>query len=616
MGSQPARWPRDATRGPANGKGGNDRGEQAFLVGAAIGTGMAAKAAIRGGADFLIVLSAGRMRNIGEASLAAMLPLRESNDFVMSFAVSEIQPRASVPVYFGASCFDPRLDLEALVDRIAEAGFHGVANFPSAVLIDGKLRDHLERAGLGFGRELDLLARARRRGLATLAYTHTQDEAVAAAERGVDIVNIDLGWNMGGVLGVASTLRIEEAALSASATARAVQTASPSTRCVVEGGPIVSPRELEELCKVAQVDGYVGGSTIDRVPSESAIEVVTAAFKAIGSLRQRMDGLERRMDRRWLPRGLWGRSPAIVDARALFSQLVGTDLPVVIAGEDGTGRREVARAVHALGGRKAREAIAVNCAHAGPEHLAIDLFGCMAGAHPTVVKTRMGWLEIASGGSLILDHVEEMPLPVQRTLLHAAEAGRYWRQGAETPLPLNVRFIGIARRPLREFGPDAVDPRFAEWLGCFTIAMPPLRERIDDLPSLIQETLASVQSRGGGEAKSLDPYAFRMLCNHRWPGNLTEMNSILERAALACPGPVISVQYIPELSAARRQDGLPATASEKEWILDGLKRNRFRRARTADYLGLSRKTLYNKMRAHGLLDAGPRRAGRALTDEP
>ena len=135
-----------------------------FLVGAAIGTGMAAQSAVRGGADFLLALSAGRMRCIGEPSVAAMLPLRECNELVMSFARAEILPRATVPVFFGAASFDPRLDLAALVERIAEAGFSGISNFPTAILIDGAYRRFLESVGLGFERELELLRAPRRVG--------------------------------------------------------------------------------------------------------------------------------------------------------------------------------------------------------------------------------------------------------------------------------------------------------------------------------------------------------------------------------------------------------------------------------------------------------------------
>lgn len=584
---------------------GSQREQPRFMVGAAIGTGMAAQSATRGGADFLIALSAGRMRCIGEPSVAAMLPLRDSNEFVLSFARSEILPRATVPVYFGAASFDPRLDLRELVERIAKAGFAGIANFPTSILIDGQYRAFLERSGVGFGRELDLLQVARERGLSTLAYTHTAEEAAEAARQGADIVNIDLGWNVGGVLGAVSHLRVEDAGLMANAIAQQVRAVSRKTRCLVEGGPIVSPRQLEELCQIARVDGYIGGSTIDRVPSESAIEVVTAAFKAIGTLRQKADGLETRYNPRRFPRPLWGHSQAAETARALFNRLTTTDYPVVIAGEAGTGRREIARALHRFGPRQARDMVSLPCANQGAERLKLDLFGCMAGMHPSAIKQRLGWLEIVHSSSLLLDDADEMPPEVQRALLDAVEAGSFWRYGSETPSPLNVRFLAIAHQDLRHLPADRIDPRFAEWLGCFTIVLPPLRERSEDLPSLIDESLRAIGLRRQSEPKSLDPAAFRALAAHHWPGNLRELDSVLEQAVLACTGGVILEQHLPPLGGETVASARNFS-SEKEWILHGLKRNRFRRSQTADFLGISRKTLYNKMRTYGLQSAsGP-----------
>ena len=576
------------------------RTRPSFLVGAAIGTGIAAKSAVRGGADFLIALSAGRMRNMGEPSIAAMLPMHETNEFVLGFATTEILPRANVPVFFGASCFDVRQDLPALLDRVAEAGFAGIANFPSAVLVDGAFREFLEQAGIGFARELELLALARQRGLATLAYTHTAQEAVAAARQGVDIVNIDLGWNTGGVLGVETTVRVEEAAFTAATVAKAVRAACDRTVCVVEGGPIVSPRQLEELCLVAEVDGYVGGSTIDRVPSESAIEAVTATFKAIGALQQGQ-ATTRRLDRRTFPHSLWGHSAAVEDARTLFARLSSTEHPILIAGEPGSGRREIARALHALSPRKRRELVTVDCSSVAADQLALDLFGCMAGAAPGIARTRIGWLEIARGSTLILDGVERLPIEAQRMLVAAVDTGRYWRRGGEDALPLDVRFIAIADRPLRDSLTGSVDARFAQWIGCFTIPVPPLRQRAQDLPSLIEEALATAAERGGGERKALEPSVFRLLCDYDWPGNVRQLNAVLERAHVACAGQVIGVEHLPELEASRRPDTAMTGVSEKAWILDALKHNRFRRGRTADYLGISRKTLYNKMKALGLL---------------
>jgi predicted TIM-barrel enzyme/DNA-binding NtrC family response regulator len=571
-----------------------------FLVGAAIGTGLAAQSAVRGGADFLLALSAGRMRCIGEPSVAAMLPLRECNGLVMSFARAEILPRATVPVFFGAASFDPRLDLAALVDDIVNAGFAGVTNFPTAILIDGVYRQFLERVGLGFERELKLLSLAKARGLMTLAYAHTREEAVAAARCGADIVNIDLGWNKGGVLGVDTFVRIEEAALTAHTIARAVRAAAPTTICMVEGGPIVGPKQLEELCEIARVDGYLGGSTIDRVPSESAIEVVTAAFKAIGALHQRIDGLERRMDRRSFPRCLWGHSAAIENARASFARLATTQHAVTIIGESGTGRREVARALHALSARKSRDLVSVPCHDRLSDRTRLDLFGCMAGAHPTVAKNRLGWLEIAKGSTILLDGIDDLPIDVQRNLVEAVETGRFWRLGSEAPGVLDVRFLAISRHELDEARGPAFDKRFAEWLGCFVIRLPPLRERPEDLPTLIDETLRMIEARTNSPRKSLDASAFRTLAAYHWPGNLRELTSVLEQAALNCASDVIGTEHLPRLGVERGPEPASRFESEKAWILDALKRNRYRRGRTADHLGISRKTLYNKMRLYGL----------------
>ena len=128
-----------------------------FLVGAAIGTGMTARAAARGGADMLLALHAGRLRVMGAPSIACMLPLADSNRAVLDFARAEILGRVDRPVYFGACVFDPRLDLEALVEEVRAAGFDGICNFPTAVHVDGAMRENLEYAGGGFRREVQLM---------------------------------------------------------------------------------------------------------------------------------------------------------------------------------------------------------------------------------------------------------------------------------------------------------------------------------------------------------------------------------------------------------------------------------------------------------------------------
>ena len=568
-----------------------------FLVAAAIGTGMAAQAAARGGADFLVALNAGRLRSMGEPSVASLLALRDTNRFVLEFAKAEIRPRTTLPVFIGLAAFDPRLDQDAMLAEVRAAGFEGVTNFPTVALIDGRFRRFLEANGFGMTCEIDLLRRARAQGLATLAYVHTGAETRQMAEAGVDIVNIDLGWNTGGALGVATHMPIAEAAEITGRLVRTVRKAAPDTLCVVEGGPIVRPEEMDEVCRGAQADGYIGGSTIDRVPLETAIELVTSAFKTMGALRRRVTRLERRLDSRRMPVCLIGDAPPVMRARAAYEQALATDLPVLIVGEPGTGRRDLARALHANGLRRGRRLTWLTCA-AGQDYVEADLFGSEPGAAPGVTRRRIGWLELARGSTLVLDDLGELELGAQQRLCAAMESSAFRRVGGADHLPLDVRLVGVTRfDPARDT--EALDARLLESLGVIRIELSPLRAHLDDLPQIIQHLLDALTA--GKLAAELDPSAYRTLLAHDWPGNTRELGNVLREALLAAGSAPIMLGHLPPLGVPPSRDARSGFASEREWILDGLRRKRFRRAETARFLGVSRKTLYNKMLTLGLL---------------
>jgi predicted TIM-barrel enzyme/DNA-binding NtrC family response regulator len=569
-----------------------------FLLGAAIGTGMAARAAERGGADFLLALNAGRFRSMGTPSAACMLALRDTNSMVMEFGSTEILPCTSVPVFFGAGSFGGE-DLPALVDSIAVAGFHGVANFPSRLFLDGRYRQFLEECGMGFEREISLLTQARARGLLTLAYVSTLDEARCAAEAGVDIVNIEFGWNKGGSVGVNSQLELQDAASYAAELIKAVRAIDRHARCVIEGGPIVTPEQMEEVCIAANSDGYIGGSTIDRVPLESAIEMTTSAFKTIGSLRRQVDSLEQQLHRRVAADVLIGFSEGIARARERVAQAADSGEPVLIVGEPGSGRGEVAKAIHEGRARQGRWLVPTECKLETEEEMELMLFGCAAGAVPGVSAARAGLLETARRSTLLLRNVGALSKAVQRKLLRAARNGNFWPRGASEVVPLDVRFIGVTRfDPAEETDDGRFDPAFAHWIGTLRIDLPPLRDRLEDMPMLVERILRA--SPGGAKAR-IDPAAYRTLLSHRWPGNLQELRTVLHKSLLTARGGTISER---DIVAVLTREAAPARklfASEREWVLDGLRRNRFRRGQTASYLGISRKTLYNKMLAYRLL---------------
>jgi predicted TIM-barrel enzyme/DNA-binding NtrC family response regulator len=564
---------------------------------------MAAKAAERGGADLLLALNAGRFRSMGAPSVACQLALRDSNRMVMEFGRSEILSQTSLPVFFGATTFGGG-DRATLVDWIAEAGFHGVANFPSCIFLDGQFRQFLEEHRLGFESEIALLRAAQARGLATLGYVYTIDEARRVAAAGVDIVNIAFGWNTGGAVGVDSALGLEEVADAAAECVQAVRAVNSETRCVIEGGPIVTPEQMDYVCRTAKADGYVGGSTIDRVPLESAVEMATTAFRTVGALRKQVDALERQLNRKLAIDALIGFSEGISQARDQVAHAMERDLPVLIVGEPGSGRSDVARAIHEARVGRGRILVAASCKPSGADQVELNLFGCAGGAFPGVEKSRAGWLKLAQGSSLVLDDVGELDVAVQRQILQAVRAGGFWPRGDTALNELDVRFIGISRfDPMRGADASRFDPGFAHWLGTIRVDLPPLRERLEDVPMLAK---AMLRGTAAGSHTELEPSAYRALLSHHWPGNLRELRSVLQRAALAARECSLSGRdlqpFLQPLAAAPRPRA--SFASEREWILDGLRRNRFRRAETAQFLRISRKTLYNKMQQYGLLDKG------------
>ena len=559
-------------------------GPDDLLLGAAIGLGMTARAAAQGGADFLLALNAGRLRVMGAASIAAMLPLRDATAFTQDFAEREILGRVSVPVFFGAAAWDPRLDPAALAERLKAAGYAGLANFPTVIHIDGRYRAALERAGLGFSCEARLLAAAKAAGLVALGYAKTRDEVAALLDVGIDMLCLNFGWNAGGAQGIPGDLAVDEAADRARRIFQQVRGAAPDTLCFVEGGPIVSPDDMWRVCSESRADGYIGGSTLDRLPLEMSVMRTTSAFKATSVLRAARESAHREHARLGGIAGLHGHSLAAQALGERIASVASTDLPVLICGEPGVGKTTVARAVHVASRRTGP--FFVLDARTEPRVLERDLFGAGDG--------RGGALGVADA-TVVLEFVDGAAPGLQARLVQWIDRGVLERFEPTPERPRRARLVAtqaLGGGPMRDDLRARLEPG--------RVLVPPLRERPEDVPLIARAILAGLREPRG-RAPEIDASGHRALMTHTWPGNVRELYAALARAATLTRDR-IDAECLAPLLAGEAPAAPAAPVDEREWILDALRRNRFRRAETAAFLRISRKTLYNKMRRLSLLD--------------
>jgi DNA-binding NtrC family response regulator len=316
------------------------------------------------------------------------------------------------------------------------------------------------------------------------------------------------------------------------------------------------------------------------------------------------------------PPPLVGRSRAIQDVLALIAQAARSNATVLVSGETGTGKELVARAIHRYGARCDGPFVAFNCAALPESLLESELLGHARGAFTGAERERKGLVEEARGGTLFLDEVGDAPAPFQAKLLRVVQERTVRPLGANRERSVDVRFVAASNRDLwREVTAGRLREDLYYRLAVFPIAVPPLRERLDDLAPLAEHFLAR---HGRAERKRgcrLSPDALRLLEAHRWPGNARELENEIQRAlVLAAPGESLAPAHFSErighsLEAVERVEAelrsgetLRETLARVEaWLLRrALEANQNQRTRTARQLGITREGLYKKMRRHGI----------------
>jgi two-component system response regulator FlrC len=296
--------------------------------------------------------------------------------------------------------------------------------------------------------------------------------------------------------------------------------------------------------------------------------------------------------------------PRLAELVAMADRAAATDATVLVTGESGTGKELLARRIHARSRRADRPWVALNCA-ALPESLAeSELFGHEKGAFTGALARHRGRFEQADGGTLFLDEIGDLSPAIQAKLLRALEERKIQRLGGTEPVAVDLRLVAATHRDLAmaaatgEFRSDLYYR-----LNVVALAIPPLRERPGDIALLAPRLLSEATERLGLPARRLAPEALAALTRHSWPGNVRELRNAVERAAIAASGETIEPRHLPELGGAPSRPAvapLSLEQRERQAILAALERTGGHREQAAELLGISVRTLYNRLRTYGI----------------
>ncbi len=342
--------------------------------------------------------------------------------------------------------------------------------------------------------------------------------------------------------------------------------------------------------------------------------------------RQRETAIELEVARRRLRESgvlgrLVGSSQQMREIFGLIEQIAPSNVPVLITGESGTGKELVAHTLHDLSPRKARPFVAVNCAAIPETLIESEIFGHEKGAFTGAAERRAGCFELASGGTLLLDEIGEMPSGTQAKLLRVLEEHKFRRLGARAEQEVDVRVLAATNRdPSQAVAEGHLRADLFYRLNVFNIHMPPLREHLDDLPAMAEAMLGEMNQKHGRKVSGVAASMLDRLMAYAWPGNARELRNVIERAVVLCPDAApLDVGHLPRGFGKEQTapaQGSPAgvipvhvgaTVSEAErmLILRTLEATGQNKTRAAEILGVSLKTLHNKLKEYSRLGEEP-----------
>jgi len=310
---------------------------------------------------------------------------------------------------------------------------------------------------------------------------------------------------------------------------------------------------------------------------------------------------------------LVGSSKKMQEIFRLIEMVAPSTASVLITGESGTGKELVARTIHSLSNRKTKPFVAINCAAIPETLIESEIFGHEKGAFTGALERRTGCFELAEGGTLLLDEIGEMPIGTQAKLLRVLEDRKLRRLGSKTETAVDVRVLAATNKaPEDAVAQGHLRNDLFYRLNVFNIHLPPLREHKEDLPDLVRALMASMNERHGRSAAAVNDAVMAAFQAHAWPGNVRELRNTLERAVIVCEGAVIESGHLPpgfgqvvprapvqEANAVRLSVGTTVDEAERLLIIKTLEATNNNKTRAAEILGISLKTLHNKLKEYG-----------------
>lgn len=308
-----------------------------------------------------------------------------------------------------------------------------------------------------------------------------------------------------------------------------------------------------------------------------------------------------------------GTSRKMQEIFHLIEMVAPSTASVLITGESGTGKELVARTIHDLSPRKGKPFIAINCAAIPETLIESEIFGHEKGSFTGAVERRVGCFELAEGGTLLLDEIGEMPIATQAKLLRVLEDRKLRRLGSKVETSVDVRVLAATNKvPEEAVAQGYLRNDLYYRLNVFNIAMPPLRDHKQDLPELVTALLADMNEKHGRKVQMVSDSVMSQFSSFAWPGNVRELRNTLERAIIVCEAGVVETRHLPpgfgqvmprppvqEANAVRLGVGTTVGEAEKLLILKTLEATNNNKTRAAEILGISLKTLHNKLKEYG-----------------